>query len=316
MNSSILISVIICTYNPRLDYLNRALQALDAQTLSKEMWELLLIDNASEKVLSSEINLKWHLNSRHIREEKLGLTPARLRGIEEAKSDILIFVDDDNVVESNYLEECLNIFNNYPYLGAIGGTVVAETETPVEEWQKPYLSFLTVREIKKPIWGNVSFNDQNLPYGAGMCIRRKVALHYRNLVKYDPVRILLDRKGTLLSSGGDSDLSLTSYDCNYGTGLFPSLRLTHLIPVKRLTEEYLLRLKREGGASGYILDYIRHGKTPQVIQKNLITRLIEQLRLIRLSHIERKMRQAENEAVILAIEEIKKIQIGKGYNVN
>lgn len=312
----ILLSVIICTYNPRKDYLSRVLQGLKSQTLSTDFWELLLIDNASNKVLSSEIDLSWHPYASHIREEQLGLTPARLRGISEANSDILVFVDDDNVTESNYLEECLNIFNNYPFLGAIGGTVTAETEIPVEEWQKPYLSFLAVREVKKPIWGNVSFNDQNLPYGAGMCIRRKVAIHYRDVVKNDPVRILLDRKGELLSSAGDSDLSHTSYDCNYGTGLFPSLRLTHLIPAKRLSEEYLLRLKREGGASGYILDYIRNGRIPQSAKKSVISRIIEQIRLMKLSRLERKIRQADKEAITLALKEIKKIQDSNIYNVN
>ena len=38
-------SVIICTHNPRSDYLRRVLDALKAQTLLREQWELLLIDN-------------------------------------------------------------------------------------------------------------------------------------------------------------------------------------------------------------------------------------------------------------------------------
>jgi hypothetical protein len=37
-----MVSVIICTHNPRMDYLARALAALKEQTLPKELWELLL----------------------------------------------------------------------------------------------------------------------------------------------------------------------------------------------------------------------------------------------------------------------------------
>jgi len=37
------VSVIICTHNPRPDYLQRVLDALKAQTLPKENWELLLM---------------------------------------------------------------------------------------------------------------------------------------------------------------------------------------------------------------------------------------------------------------------------------
>ena len=85
------ISVIICTHNPRPDYLWRALEALKQQTLPKEKWELLLIDNASKEVLSEKWILSWHPKARHIREEKLGLSHARMRAISESVGDILDF---------------------------------------------------------------------------------------------------------------------------------------------------------------------------------------------------------------------------------
>jgi glycosyltransferase involved in cell wall biosynthesis len=40
------VSVVICTHNSRRGYLVRVLDALKAQTLPREQWELLLIDNA------------------------------------------------------------------------------------------------------------------------------------------------------------------------------------------------------------------------------------------------------------------------------
>jgi glycosyltransferase involved in cell wall biosynthesis len=75
------ISVIVCSHNPRIDYLTRVLVALRDQTLSPERWELLLIDNASREPLSNGFDLAWHVRGRHVREEELGLTRARLRGI-------------------------------------------------------------------------------------------------------------------------------------------------------------------------------------------------------------------------------------------
>lgn len=104
------ISVIVCTHNPRRDYLDKVLESLKSQTLPIEQWELLLIDNASNKLCASEINLNWHPTARHIREEQLGLTHARLRGIREAKAGTLIFVDDDNVLDHKYLENTVKIF--------------------------------------------------------------------------------------------------------------------------------------------------------------------------------------------------------------
>jgi len=41
----------------------------------------LLVDNASQNVLSASVDLKWRSLAWHIREDQLGLTSARLRGI-------------------------------------------------------------------------------------------------------------------------------------------------------------------------------------------------------------------------------------------
>ena len=82
------LSVIICTHNPRKDYLTRVLQALKAQTLPKDQWELLLIDNASDQELARSWDLSWHPHGRHIREDKTGLNFARARGFAEAQGEI------------------------------------------------------------------------------------------------------------------------------------------------------------------------------------------------------------------------------------
>lgn len=302
-----IISVIICTHNPRRDYLDKVLQALKSQTLSTELWELLLIDNASDQILAAEIDLSWHPQYRHIREEQLGLTPARLRGIHEAEGKLFVFVDDDNVLADDYLEESLRLLSTHPFVGAFGGSVVAETESPLEAWQQPYLSFLAVREVQKPVWGNISFYGQNVPNGAGMCVRCEVAHHYCDLIFNDPLRIQLDRRGNLLSSGGDTDLALTAHDCGYATGVFPSLKLKHIIPKHRLEVKYLLRLKREGGVSGFILDYIRNGRVPY-IKKSIVSHLVQKIRLVKRTPLERKMILAEEAARNVALIEIQKLQ--------
>lgn len=81
------------------------LDALNAQTLPKGEWELLLIDNASKEPLAAAWDLSWHPRGRHIRDDEIGLTPARLRGIKESQSEILAFVADDNVLEASYAQK-------------------------------------------------------------------------------------------------------------------------------------------------------------------------------------------------------------------
>lgn len=112
------VSVIICTHNPRLHYLTRVLDALRGQTLPMEQWELLIIDNASQQPLTAATwNLSWHPRARIVREEELGLSAARMRGMREAASELLVFVDDDNVLDSDYLAQALSIGSEWPRLG-------------------------------------------------------------------------------------------------------------------------------------------------------------------------------------------------------
>ncbi len=58
------LSVIICAHNPRPHYLGRVLEALRSQTLPKQQWELLLIDNSSSTPLRAQWDISWHPNGR------------------------------------------------------------------------------------------------------------------------------------------------------------------------------------------------------------------------------------------------------------
>ncbi|MGP0094540.1 MAG: glycosyltransferase [Xanthobacteraceae bacterium] len=142
-------SVIICSHNPRADYLGRVLQALAEQTLSKTSWELLLVDNASHRPLESSWDLCWHPQGRHVREAQVGLVNARISGIDHAKGDLLIFVDDDNLLGSNYLETACRIAKQFPRIGAFGCSLAGEFETTVPNWAQPYLEGLCVKEITR-----------------------------------------------------------------------------------------------------------------------------------------------------------------------
>jgi len=255
------ISVIICTHNPREDYVRRVLQALNAQTLPKEEWELLLIDNASKQPLAQNCDLSWHPHARHLREEELGLTPARLCGIKESKGALLVFVDDDNVLAADYLSIAVTMAEEWPMLGAWAGEAIPEFETEPVEALRPYINMMASSpgdgKFGMDLWSNIR-GSAATPSGSGMCIRRQVAEAYFKLATTDERRRSLDRRGQSLISGGDTDMAFTACDLGLGTGFFHKLKLTHLIPSRRVELRYLLSLREGMSFSEIIVDSFRN----------------------------------------------------------
>ena len=255
------LSVIICTHNPRHDYLRRVLDALREQTLSKEQWELVVVDNASTIPVSSVSDLSWHPNGRCVVEDQLGLAFARRRGMYEAKTDLIIFVDDDNVLDPDYLSQVLLIKREWPLLGVWGsGATIPEFEVDLPKWSTYPIS--QVRDIANPCWSNVPSCSEAAPWGAGMCVRKEVTAAYCEHLESSSVQIS-DRQGKILWGGGDAEICLVACYAGFGMAVFPQLRLTHLIPGGRLTKSYLVRFTEGLVASDMLLEYKWAGKLPR-----------------------------------------------------
>jgi GT2 family glycosyltransferase len=251
------ISVIICTHNPNLNYLKRVLISLKEQKFRIDNWELLIVDNVSEKTVENLVDLSWHPNGRHIREEKLGLTSARIRGIAESKGDLLVFVDDDNCLKENYLNVLLEAFESMSLLGVLGaGRIIPEFETEPTSTEVPFLRSLAIRNEVKAHFSNEVHYHKGIPYGAGMCIRRSIAKTYVDTCATSQVAVSLDRNGSDLLSGGDIDLALHACNKGYLAGVLPELELIHIIPKTRLDHGYLIKIAAGHAASSYLLSKI------------------------------------------------------------
>jgi glycosyltransferase involved in cell wall biosynthesis len=256
------LSVIICTHNPRKDYLERTLNALKAQTLPREQWELLLIDNASQMPLAGQWDLSWHPQSRIVLEPELGILPCRVRGMKESCTPFILFVDDDNLLAPDYLELALKIAETHPFLGAWGGGISPEFETLPPAWIYEYQYLLACVEVPEDRWSNLKFVYATMPPTAGICLRRSVVEAFIRMVNKDPRRQLLGRRGKAgLTNCEDLDLALTACDIGLGLGQFARLKMTHLIPSSRLDEDYLLRFYEGTMYSMVILEAFR-GRFP------------------------------------------------------
>lgn len=257
------LSVIICTHNPKADYLRRVLDALAAQTLPTSQWDLLLIDNASDDHFAPRCDLSWHPRARAIREDTLGLTPARLRGIVETDGDLLLYVDDDNVLVPNYLSTARELLLAHPFLGAIGaGALLPEFAVEPGPHLMPYVDLLALRSCPQAAWSHNPADRASVPWGAGLCVTRPVALAYVRLVEQLDAHGLLDRRGRRLYGNGDVAFSWAASLLGKGFGIFPQLRATHLIRAERVTQQYFLQMVRDSTFSNTVSDYLFLGRAP------------------------------------------------------
>lgn len=251
MTYSLDLTVALCTHQPHRGRLDRTLEGLKKQTLPADQWELTLIDNASPEPLADAVDLSWHPAGRVVREERLGLTNARLKAIEVVEAEAMVWVDDDNVLDPAYLANALARFEGHADVGLLGGRCVPEYEQPPPDWFEDHRGPLGLHDSggESLITDGEPGYPPFAPCGAGMCTRTAVMKHWAGVVRDDPVRRALGRSGASLASGEDNDIVLSALAAGWRVGYFPELSLTHLIPSGRLTEAYHRRILRASNRS-------------------------------------------------------------------
>jgi GT2 family glycosyltransferase len=120
-------SIIIPTYN-RADDLKCCLDSIIIQT--KIPNEIIIIDDSDNEIVEQCLNnyqKEMHNQNillKYIRNYKeRSLTIARNIGIENSSGDIILFLDDDIILEENYLEELLKTYQNFPEVMGIQGKI-------------------------------------------------------------------------------------------------------------------------------------------------------------------------------------------------
>jgi glycosyltransferase involved in cell wall biosynthesis len=236
--------------------LEKCINAIRELSISHELIEFIIVDNGSDNKFENRMNFNFPFRFKLIRENRLGLTNARITGIKESVGDLLVFVDDDNVLDRFYLKNTIDIIEQYRGLGCFGAGVI----NPIYELEPatellPFVNSLAVRKESSFIISDDYF-DYAYPYGAGMIVKRDVALEYVADVQSSDLKLSLDRKGEILNSCGDDHFSWLAIRMGYKKGVFPQLVLNHYITAKRIQKGYLLKLAEGYGFSRSLLFYI------------------------------------------------------------
>lgn len=287
------VSVVICCYNSA-EVIAETVAALATQSLDRGRWELVIVDNncTDQTVSLVQSGLAGSgVACRVVQELQPGLIHARKRGVSEAGGSIVLFVDDDNILEPDYLERLLHIYAERPEVGAVGSLVSAQVAPDTPAW---FHRVPQVYACGKQAGHSGDVTDTRMTlFGAGLSFRSPAI---RAIFFDGPPLFLTGRTGDVLLRGDDSELCLRCVLLGWRLWYDEDLRIRHNILPRRISWDYVLRAVYGGGVASVVLQLyktrIRREPLP-----GYLPGLLAALRGY-LSHVLRSPRSGETETPV------------------
>lgn len=247
-NSKPHLSIIVCTYN-RDKYIYNLLNSVANNSFPKDMYEIILVNNNSTDNTINECKRFQEdysdVRMRIVSETNQGLSYARNKGIQEAESDIIIYIDDDALVNSDFLSTYYTFFKNNPTIEAAGGPCVPKYETSEPKWFSHYTRRLITGELN---FGQkiIEFPKGAFPGGGNAAYRKEV------FEKVGLFNVELGRKGNSLIGAEEKDLFDKMVKKRMHFYYLPTAILYHIIPESKLSDNYFNKLTYSIGKSEYL----------------------------------------------------------------
>lgn len=227
------VSVAICTWN-RSALLDRTLASLQELAIPPGVeWEVLVVNNASSDDTDDVVARRaCRLPLRSLCESKRGLSHARNAAVQAARGDLILWTDDDVLVDPGWLGEHVAAARQWPAAAFFGGTIAPWFETPPPAWVTanwPRVS--DVYAAREFSGSGAEVDSHNMPYGANYAVRSDVQRRY----PYDPN---LGRIGANLRAGEETAVIMRMLTDGHRGRIIPAARVRHFIPQHRLTLDY------------------------------------------------------------------------------
>lgn len=239
------LSVIIATYN-RADNLLRTLKTLLPQTLDRSLWEIVVVNNNcsdNTSLVCEKFALdNQTLNFKMVIEKQQGLSHARNCGLKQSSGEYIVIIDDDEEVNNEFISSYYNFFEANHTAVACGGKVIPLYEFETPDWLSSY--------SERPIAGTINmgnkirpFRGERYPTGGNMAFRRAA------FKTYGLFNTALGRSGNSLMGGEEKDLFQRLRSGGEVIYYIPTAVMHHIIPLSRVTEEYLYGVAKMIGKS-------------------------------------------------------------------
>ena len=183
------LTIIIPTYN-RADILRETLDSLLRLETPDISYEVIVVDNNSRDNTKEVVDSFFDkIPIKYLFEGKQGKNNAVNSAIEISKGNVLIFIDDDVTVESDYLIKITESLDKYGSVNVFGGKILTAWPDKTPTWviysSKNFPYLFCDHNLGSEV---VPYSDAPLPGGANFWIRKSLLDKYgaRFNEKYGP----------------------------------------------------------------------------------------------------------------------------------
>lgn len=257
------LTVAICTYN-NADLLDGTITSIAGQhELAACCASVLIVDNNctdhTADVVQQHVDASAIPSLHRICESVQGLASARRCALRHCTTPYIAFIDDDCLLNPDWLQAAARFLHHHPRCGALGGRVTPRWLTePTDDLRRFARSYAAQDHGDAPLL---------LPAPGAQClVGAGLVLSCRGVADSGWVDrpVLTGRSGTSLTSGDDSELVFRVRNAGYETWYTPAMQLEHVIPKHRMTIDYLCRLQRGFGRSTPWLDAMSRDIEPDL----------------------------------------------------
>ncbi len=236
-----LLTVVICTLN-RSEYLRLLLESLVVQSLSKDKFEVIVVDNGSSDNTQELANsFQARLPLKTVTEPEIGLSKARNLGARRSKTKWIAYIDDESVLPESYLQIAYSIAQSHQY-DCFGGPFYARYLHSKPIWlPKDFGTMKLLRESEGLVEEGLALAGGNL------VIRKEILLDYGGFPEN------LGMRGEVLVYGEDDYIQMIIRKNGGRIGFIPDLFLYHhVLPHKYALHWHLKSAYQHGKLNGKI----------------------------------------------------------------
>lgn len=246
------VSIIICCYNSQ-ERIPVTLNHIFNQNCKNYTFEVILVNNNSTDDTVKIAQKVWNnfqsiVPLKIVNELRPGQSFARRTGVSYASGDYILFCDDDNWLDTDYILRGLDIFKTNKKIGIIGGWTSAVFQSPPPDWFESVGGSFAVGG-----YANQSLSRVDFVWGAGMYIEKNLAQHI-----FSKDLFTEGRSGNNLGSGDDKEICERALELGYIILKSNQLHLKHFITTDRLSWSYVKKLHIGFGYSATKTAYLEY----------------------------------------------------------